>query len=127
MPVGIRYLLLFNEWLGVEPELRLHDWMGFAVMVPLIFGAAFQLPIIMLFLERIGIVPLTLYTKNRPIAYFILIAAGALLSAAPDALNMLLLAIPLCSLYEFGILLCRFTPRPASEFDEPDPDEMVEG
>ncbi len=56
LPLGVHYLLSFNEWLSVEPELRLSDWLNFAIMVPLIFGAAFQTPIIMLFLERMGIV-----------------------------------------------------------------------
>jgi sec-independent protein translocase protein TatC len=126
LPVGVHYLLSFNEWLGAKPELRLSDWLNFAIIMPLIFGAAFQTPIIMLFLERMGIVDITLYTKNRRMAYFILAAAGALLAAAPDALNMMLLAVPLWLLYEFGILLCRFAPKSASDLGEPDPDEMVE-
>lgn len=126
LPLGIRYLLSFNEWLGVEPELRLSEWMSFAVMVPLIFGAAFQTPLVMLFLERMGIVDITLYTKNRKFAYFILAIVGAVLAAAPDAMNMMLLTIPLWSLYEFGILLCRFSPKPKQELEEPDPEEMVE-
>jgi sec-independent protein translocase protein TatC len=126
LPLGVHYLLSFNEWLGVEPELRLADWLSFAIMVPLIFGAAFQTPIVMLFLERMGIVDITLYTKNRRMAYFALAGIGAVMAAAPDALNMMLLVAPLWVLYEFGILLCRFAPRSASDMEEPDPDEMVE-
>jgi sec-independent protein translocase protein TatC len=126
LPLGVHYLLSFNEWLGVEPELRLSDWLNFAIIMPLIFGAAFQTPIVMLFLERMGIVDITLYTKNRRMAYFALAAVGALLAAAPDALNMMLLVAPLWLLYEFGILLCRFAPKSASDMEEPDPDEMVE-
>jgi len=126
LPLGIHYLLSFNDWLGVEPELRLSEWLSFAVMVPLIFGAAFQTPLVMLFLERMGIVEITLYTKNRKFAYFILAIVGAVLAAAPDALNMMMLTVPLWSLYEFGILLCRFSPRAKQELEEPDPEEMVE-
>ena len=120
------YLLGYYEWLDVEPELRLSEWLSFAVMMPLIFGAAFQTPLIMLFLERLGIVDIEVYTKNRRLAIFILAIAAALLAAAPDALNMMLLAVPLWALYEFGILLCRFAPKPAQELEEPDPEEMVE-
>jgi sec-independent protein translocase protein TatC len=127
LPLGVHYLLSFNEWLSVEPELRLSDWLNFAIMMPLIFGASFQTPIVMLFLERMGIVEVTLYTKNRRMAYFALAAIGALMAAAPDALNMMLLVVPLWGLFEFGILLCRFAPKSASDMDEPDPDEMVEG
>ena len=127
LPLGVHYLLSFNDWLGVEPELRLSEWLNFAIMMPLIFGAAFQTPLVMLFLERMGIVNISLYTKNRRMAYFILAAAGALLAAAPDALNMMLLAVPLWGLFEFGILLCRFAPKTVSDMGELDPDEMVEG
>ena len=126
LPLGIHYLLSFNEWLGVEPELRLSEWLSFAVMVPLVFGIAFQTPLVMLFLERMGIVQIELYTKNRKIAFFVLAIVAAFLAAAPDALNMMMLAVPLWVLYEFGILLCRYAPKPMQEIEEPDPDEMVE-
>src|SRR5207302_6353208 len=43
LPVGVEYLLGFNEWLEVEPELRLSDWLGFALVMPLAFGISFQL------------------------------------------------------------------------------------
>ena len=126
LPLGIHYLLSFNQWLGVEPELRLSEWLSFAVMVPLIFGFAFQTPLVMLFLERMGIVNVQVYTKNRKMAIFILAIVAAFLAAAPDALNMMLLALPLWALYEFGILLCKFAPRAKQELEEPDPEEMVE-
>jgi len=126
LPLGVRYLLGFNAWLGVEPELRLSEWVSFAVMVPLIFGAAFQTPLVMLFLERMGIVDIKVYTKNRKLAILILFMVAAFLAVAPDPLNMTLLAVPLCLLYELGILLCRFAPKPTSDIGEPEPDEMVE-
>ncbi len=125
LPLGVRYLLSFNAWLGVEPELRLSEWLNFAILMPLVFGAAFQTPIVMLFLERMGIVEITLYTKNRRMAYFGLAAVGAFLAAAPDALNMMLLVTPLWLLYEMGILLCRLAPNSAIDMVEQDPDEMV--
>ena len=126
LPVGISYLLSFNDWLGVEPELRLSEWVSFAVMVPIVFGVAFQTPLVMLFLERIGIVKVDFYTKNRKMAIFALAVVACLLAVSPDAFSMMSLAIPMWGLYEFGILLCRFAPRPPQIMEEPDPEEMVE-
>ncbi len=54
LPAGVDYLMSFNDWLGYEPELRLSDWLGFALLMPLVFGLAFQTPLVMVFLERIG-------------------------------------------------------------------------
>ena len=43
MPIGIHYLLSFNQWMNIEPDLRLSEWLTFAILMPLVFGIAFQL------------------------------------------------------------------------------------
>jgi sec-independent protein translocase protein TatC len=106
LPVGLRYLLGFNEWLGFEPELRLSDWLNFALLVPLVFGAAFQTPLVMLVLDRLGIVGAESFRRHRRLAIFLLSVLAAVLTVTPDPINMLALAVPLWALYEVGILLC---------------------
>ena len=112
LPIGLHYLLGFNEWMGIQPELRLSDWLSFAIMMPLIFGAAFQTPLIMFFMERLGIVDVSFYQRHRRIAIFVLALAAALLAVSPDPLSMMAMAIPLWALYELGILLCKLSPKP---------------
>src|SRR5262249_39623466 len=50
IPKAIEALLWFNEWLGLEPDLRLNEWLSFALLLPLVFGLSFQTPMVMLFL-----------------------------------------------------------------------------
>lgn len=126
LPIGIRYLLSFNEWLKVEPDLRLSEWLSFAILMPLIFGIAFQLPLVMYFLDRIGLVRVELYIAYWRIAIFILVILSGLLQVSTDPFSMMAMAIPLCMLYGLGILLCRMSPRPERDLDVPDPEEMVE-
>jgi sec-independent protein translocase protein TatC len=126
IPYAVRYLLNFNRWIGVEPDLRLNEWLSFAIMAPLVFGTAFQTPLVMLFLHKLGIVDVTVYRKHRRMAYFILALIAAFLAAAPDAFNMMMLAIPLWGLYELGILLCHYQPRQEFDADELDAEERVE-
>jgi len=127
MPIGIHYLLSFNEWMNVEPNLRLTDWLSFAIMMPLITGAAFQTPLVMFFLERAGIVTVEQYQKHWRIAIFGLTLAGALLAASPDPLSMLSLAVPMCCLYWLGILLCKYMPRHKDlDLDVPESEELIE-
>ena len=38
LPITLSFLLEFNVWLGIEPTLRLSDWMSFATILPLVFG-----------------------------------------------------------------------------------------
>jgi sec-independent protein translocase protein TatC len=122
LPAALHYLLSFNEWLNVEPELRLNDWLSFAVWTPLIFGLSFQLPLIMLFLERIGILGLDVYRSYRRIAYFSMSIVTVLLTPSPDPYSFIPLMVALWGLYELGILLCRVLPKD----EEPESEEMVE-
>jgi sec-independent protein translocase protein TatC len=113
LPVGLDYLLSFNEWLGWEPDLRLSDWLSFATLMPLLFGCAFQTPLVMVFLDRVGVLSAEAYRSHRRLAVFLLALLAALLSVSPDWYSMLALAVPLWGLYEIGILLCRFGPGAA--------------
>jgi sec-independent protein translocase protein TatC len=118
LPAGVAYLLSYHDWLGVEPELRLSDWLNFALVMPLVFGCCFQTPLAMLVLERIGLFSTAAYRSNRRLAAFLLTVLAAVVSPTPDAVNLLWLAGPLYALYEVGILLCRFAPAPPPEEEE---------
>src|SRR5262249_40333034 len=126
IPYAVHYLIGFTLWINTEPDLRLNEWLSFAIMAPLVFGAAFQTPLVMLFLHKLGIVDVSVYRKQRRMAYFILALVAAFLAAAPDAFNMMMLAIPLWGLYELGILLCHYQPRQEFDADELDSQERVE-
>lgn len=126
IPQAVSYLLMFTDWLGFEPDLRLTEWLNFAIFVPLVFGAAFQTPLVMLMLERLGIVTIENYRKVRRFAAFGLTVIAALI-APGDLTTMIIMVGSLLLFYELGILLCRLMPkRPWDDLDVPDPDEMVE-
>ncbi|MFI5461057.1 MAG: twin-arginine translocase subunit TatC [Isosphaerales bacterium] len=105
LPVTLKFLLQFNVWLGVPPMLRLSDWMGFAAILPLIFGIAFQTPLVMVFLERIGIFTVNDFRAKRKIAILIISIAASVLTPGQDPFSMVLLAVPMILLYELGIVL----------------------
>ncbi len=105
LPVTLRFLLEFNLWLGVTPMLRLSEWMGFATILPLVFGFCFQTPLVMLFLSTIGIFTASDYRSKRRIAILIIVIVAMILTPGPDASSMLLLSVPMIMLYELGILI----------------------
>jgi len=51
----LNFLFSFNRSLGIDPDPRINEWLGFVLMLPVGFGIGFQLPLVMLFLERIGV------------------------------------------------------------------------
>jgi sec-independent protein translocase protein TatC len=113
----LSFLLSFNSWLGIDPDPRISEWFSFVLILPLGFGVSFQLPLVMLFLERIGIFTVEAYRDKWRIAIFSIAVISAVLTPA-DPYSMLLMAIPLTFLYFGGVLLCAYMPRGATAPDE---------
>ena len=71
-----------------------------------VLGLVFQTPLIMVFLNRVGIVSVEGFGKSRRMAIMIGFVLSAFLTP-PDPFSLLLMAAPLVLLYEVGILVCR--------------------
>lgn len=125
LPKAIEALLYFNEWLNVDPDLRLNEWLSFAIMFPLVMGLSFQTPLVMMFLERLGILEVEAYRRKRRIAYFVLLIVAAI-GPSIDPFSLMIIWVSLCLLYELGIWLCLWSPRSGFRSDAPEPEEMVE-
>lgn len=117
-PFVLSFLLGFNTLLDVQPQIRLSEWISFAVTLPLMFGVSFQLPLIMLFLERISIFEVTAYREKRRMAVLVIAFLSMMLTPA-DPMSMLLMMLPLVLLYEFGIILCSLGTTRSGFEDEP--------
>jgi sec-independent protein translocase protein TatC len=111
----LNFLLSFNKSQGIVSEPRINEWLSFVMILPVGFGIAFQLPLVMLFLERIGMFTVQSYLKQWRIAVLVIFVLAAILTP-PDPYSMLLMACPLTFLYFGGILLCKLLPRKASPF-----------
>jgi sec-independent protein translocase protein TatC len=124
IPKALETFLWFNEWLGLKPDMRLNEWLSFAILLPVIFGISFQTPMVMLFLDRLGIMGAEQFKGHRKIVIMVMAVFAAIITPTPDAFTMLLLLGPMYMLFELGIILIRMSPR--SEFEEePEPEEMV--
>jgi sec-independent protein translocase protein TatC len=126
IPKAIEALLWFNEWIGLEPDLRLSEWLGFAIMMPLVFGISFQTPLVMLFIYRIGLMSVASFREKRRLIWFLMALFAALMTPSTDPYSMIFLWIPLCLLFEVGIWLCTLYPPPVLDDDEPDSEDLVE-
>ena len=106
----IGFLLDFNEWLGIEATPRINEWLSFVVILPVMFGVAFQLPLVMLFLERIGVASLKTYTSYWRYAVLVIFVISMILTPA-EPWSLVAMAGFLTPLYFGGILLCKYLPR----------------
>ncbi|QDU00758.1 Sec-independent protein translocase protein TatCy [Gimesia chilikensis] len=119
-PFVLNFLLGFNKLLGVNPQIRLSEWISFAITLPLMFGLSFQLPLIMLFLERISVFEVKDYIEKTRMAILVISIISMLMTPA-DPMSMLLMMLPLLLLYGLGIAMCKYFPSAnASPFESPD-------
>jgi sec-independent protein translocase protein TatC len=126
IPRALQALLWFNHWLKLEPDIRFNEWLGFAILLPVLFGLSFQLPMVMMFLERIGIMTVDTYKQKWRIAIFAITIFSSFVTPV-DAISMLSLVLAMTALYGLGILLCLLNPnKPDLDVDVPDSEEMVE-
>ena len=111
MPWALHFLLSFQGNVGgIQQEALpgVGNYLTFVTRFLFGFGAAFLLPILLMILERAGIVTREQLAKSRRYAIVGAAAVAAVLTP-PDAVSMLILMVPLYGLYEFAILAIRVT------------------
>ncbi len=113
----LNFLFQFNQGLNAEFDPRIGEWLSFVLILPLGFGISFQLPLVMLFINRIGLVSVELYLQQWRMAILIIFVVAMVLTPA-DPVSMLLMAIPLCGLYVLGIAMCLWMPRNRNPFNQ---------
>ncbi len=89
---------------GVQMATDIDKYLSFALSLFLVFGLSFETPVVQMVLVRLGVVSLQKMKDFR--SYFIVIAfVIAAIVTPPDVISQLMLAIPLCLLYQLGIYL----------------------
>ena len=111
------FLFGFNRAMNIHPDPRISEWMGFVLFLPIGFGVAFQLPLVMLMLHRIGLISVDVFVAKWRVAVLVICIVSMLLTPA-DPISMLLMAVPLVVLYFFGIGLAIWMPRIKNPYSE---------
>ena len=108
LPTVFGFFLELNESAPVPaivmPAVR--NYMTFAVGMLKVFGLAFQLPLIMILLNRAGVLPRARVIKMRRYAIILIVVAAAILTP-PDVVSQLLLALPMWALFEISVLFMK--------------------
>ncbi len=125
-PYGFKFFLGFaTETIHAMPSMK--EYLSFASKMLLAFGFVFELPLVLTFMARMGLVNVDFLKKNRKYA-LLLFFVGAALITPPDVVTQIMMAFPLMFLYEISIIGAKvFGKKPADEEDEPDEDAEEEG
>jgi len=96
----------------VMTHFKIGEYLTFVLVLTLAFGLAFQMPLVVVFLVRTGIVPIETFRKYRKVVILIIVIIAAMI-APPDFMSHLLLSGPMIVLFELGLLFARKKPKPA--------------
>jgi sec-independent protein translocase protein TatC len=89
----------------VQPWLGLGQYISFTASLSLVFGLAFQTPLVVIFLVRMGLVDPKMLRRLRKHIFFAIVVIAAIISPSPDVLTMLAMALPMYALYEIGLFV----------------------
>jgi sec-independent protein translocase protein TatC len=107
---------------SITPAPDIDAYFGFVLTMFLAFGVTFEIPVVVVVLARAGIVSIDQLKQARPYVIVGSFVVAAIVTP-PDVLSQLLLAIPMCVLYEVGLFLARFMVKPVGESDWKSPSE----
>ncbi|MBU1044255.1 MAG: twin-arginine translocase subunit TatC [Candidatus Omnitrophica bacterium] len=110
IPVAIKFLLSYGSETLI-PLISVSKYLSFIGCLVFAFGSTFQLPLVLMFMARIGIVNVKSLCQFRRFAILGSFIVGAALTPTPDMVNQTLLALPIIVLYELSILLIRIFER----------------
>ena len=102
-PPAFRFLLGYSaDFLSPMPAVK--EYFSLSLRLLIAFGVIFELPILMVFLAKIGVVDVAFLNKNRKYAILINFIIAAVLTPTPDIVNQMLMGVPLLVLYEVSVI-----------------------
>lgn len=111
LPLVINFFVSFGMDHDVTPLLSVGTYIDFNVKFLLIFGCAFELPLVLTILARVGVVSAQVLAKYRKYAIMAALILSAIVTPDATLVTMLLMAVPLMVLYEIGIIGARIFGR----------------
>lgn len=110
LPYVMKFMMNLSTDLDIVQTIGINEYFSFLFQLLIPFGIIFQLPIVLLFLTRLGILDPATLVKVRKYAYFALFVIAAFITP-PDLFSHLFVTVPLFALYEVSIFISRFGYR----------------
>jgi sec-independent protein translocase protein TatC len=124
LPVGYAFFIDQYQSIGVQPTLRISEYLSFTARMLLAFGVTFELPVLTFFFARIGLVTHSMLLSSFRYAIVIIFIVAAVLTPGPDVASQLMMATPLLVLYILSIGIAYLFGK--KRVEEPDESESTE-
>ncbi len=110
LPPVFKFLISFGEGVA-SPLITVGSYLDTTVRLLLLLGVMFELPLVMVFLARLGIITPNWLRRQRRWAVLLAFVLGAVITPTFDPVNQALVAVPIFVLYEIGYWLSKLTHR----------------
>ena len=121
-PLSINFFANYQASAAITNMFDISDYLSTVIVVSLACAFMFELPLLIYFLTRMGLVSATFLRKYRRHAFVVLLVVAAIITP-PDIFSLVLVILPLYGLYELSIKLASRTERNRSHEDQPEPAE----
>jgi sec-independent protein translocase protein TatC len=110
-PLSINFLGSYRVSDLVSNEINLESYISFISTMTFATGMIFELPILVYFLSKIGLIGSAWMRKNRRYAIVVILILSGILTPSPDVASQILMFVPLYGLYELSIFVARGVER----------------
>ncbi len=124
-----RALLFFYQWsgdMGISNDWRIGEYISFATQFTLLFGASFELPVVVMVFVKLGLLTYETMSRTRSYSIIAIFVAAAILTPTPDIATMSMMALPMIILYEICIWLAFLDRKNARVREEKEAREREE-
>lgn len=111
LPQTLGFFFGFAKKFNWTPQYHVREYYAFVTQITVSFGAAFELPLVVLMLVYFRVLTSAFLRRTRPFAIVIIFCLAALIAPTPDVITLLSLGGPMCLLYEICIWLGWFVER----------------
>ncbi|MDX6767051.1 MAG: twin-arginine translocase subunit TatC [Candidatus Methylacidiphilales bacterium] len=118
LPRTMQFLIAWSFELGAEPRYPYQEYIGMVVQLLAGFGAAFELPLIIAVLAKLGVINSRFLATWRRHAVIVLLVLSAIITPTSDPFTLCAMAVPLYVLYEAGIVAAWWIERRAAASDK---------
>jgi sec-independent protein translocase protein TatC len=122
-PFVVDFMTRIADRLDINQVIGINEYFQFLFQLTIPFGILFQLPVVIMFLTRLGIVTPMFLSSIRKYAYFVLLVIAAFITP-PELLSHMMVTVPLLLLYELSIFISRFSYKKVLEAEELQAKEM---
>lgn len=124
LPKVLDFFYNYSQEMGVTNEWRIGYYISFATQFTLIFGLAFELPVVVMTMVKLGILNYEIMRNTRSYAILAIVVIAALITPTPDVATLAFLAVPMIILYEICIWLSYFHNRKQREAELKEQEEL---